>query len=209
MSPSDPTPSDPTWGACSFCAVAVPPGAAVCPLCGADHPIRAAQMATVSRRQRRRLRATGMFRSFLVIAVALGLAYTMISLVLTGPPAVADPLTTSGQYTIGPGNYTIISGEITGGDFVIGNFTTTEPLGLNVVLTVYNSTQMPQFLNGLSPIPQYTLGPTPNGKIVFSAPYTDEYYFVFSNPYAPSTHLGYVAQISTTYESNVGDEGFA
>jgi len=166
-------------------------------------------MATVSRSQRRRLRAAGAFRSLIVIAVALGLAYTMISLVASGPPAVADPLTTSGLYTLGPGNYTIISGEITGGDFVIGNFSTADPVGLNVALTVYNSTEMPQFLNGVSPVPQYTLGPSPTGRIVFSAPYTDEFYFVFSNPYSLTSHLGYTVEISTTYESNVGDEGFA
>jgi len=204
--PADP---DPTWGACSFCSVAVPPGASTCPICGAPDPIRASKLSSVSRSQRRRLRATGVFRSLIVIAVALGLAYTMVSLVVAGPPVVADPLTTSGLYTLGPGNYTIISGDITGGDFVIGNFSTTAPVGLNVELAVYNSTQIPQFLNGLSPIPQYTLGPSPSGRIVFSAPYTDTYSFVFLNPYPASSHLGYVVQITTTYESNVGDEGFA
>jgi hypothetical protein len=166
-------------------------------------------MATVSKSQRRRLRATGAFRTLIVVAVSLGLAYTMISLVIGGPPVVADPLTTDGVYTMGPGNFTIISGEITGGDFVIGNFSTTSPVGLNIELAVYNSTQMPQFINGLGPVPQYTLGPSPSGRIVFSAPYTDTYSFVFMNPYPASSHLTYLAQISTTYESNVGDEGFA
>jgi hypothetical protein len=206
--PSLPSP-DPTWGACRFCSVAVPPGAAKCSICGAPDPIRASDMATVSKSQRRRLRATGAFRTLIVVAVSLGLAYTMISLVIGGPPVVADPLTTDGVYTMGPGNFTIISGEITGGDFVIGNFSTTSPVGLNIELAVYNSTQMPQFINGLGPVPQYTLGPSPSGRIVFSAPYTDTYSFVFMNPYPASSHLTYLAQISTTYESNVGDEGFA
>jgi hypothetical protein len=206
--PASPS-ADPTWGACRFCAVAVPPGAETCPICGAQDPIRASEMPTVSRRQRRRLRATGVFRSLIVIAVAMGLAYTMISLVATGPPVVADPLTTDGLYFLSPGNYTILSGEITGADFVIGNFSSSAPVGLDVELAVYNSTQMPQFLKGLSPIPQYTLGPSPTGRIVFSAPYTDEFYFVFTNPYSAASHLGYVVQITTTYESNVGDEGFA
>ncbi|HXQ48820.1 MAG TPA: hypothetical protein VN842_03460 [Thermoplasmata archaeon] len=209
MSTIPPEPPDPTWGACSFCSLAVPPSAEKCPICGAPDPIRASEMPSVSRLQRRRLRASGAFRSLIVIAVALGLAYTMISLVVAGPPVVADPLTTSGFYTLGPGNYTILSGEITGGDFVIGNFSTSDPVGLNLVLDVYNSTEMPQFLNGLSPLPQYTLGPSPTGRIVFSAPYTDEFYLIFTNPYPSGSHLGYVAQISTTYESNVGDEGFA
>jgi hypothetical protein len=204
-----PPPPESTWGACSFCSVAVPPGAMKCPICGAPNPIQASDLPSVSRRQRRRLRATGVFRSLIVVAVALGLAYTMISLVIGGPPVVADPLTTSGLYTLGPGNNTIISGEITGGDFVIGNFSTINPVGLTLELAVYNSTEMPQFVDGLGPVPLYTLGPTTSGRIVFSAPYTDEYSFVFTNPYPLSSHLTYVAQITTTYESNVGDEGFA
>ena len=205
-----PLPANPNaeWGACRYCSVAVPPGAEKCPICGAPDPIPASGMATITRRQRLRLRATGAFRSIIVITVAAGLAYLMISLVVTGPPVVADPLTTSGLYTLAPGNYTIISGEITGGDYVIGNFSTSDPVGLNLELAVYNSTQIPQFLNGLSPIPQYILGPTTDGRIVFSAPYTDDYSFVFTNPYPSSSHLGFVAQIDTTYESNVGDEGF-
>lgn len=208
MAAPTPPPPDSTWGACSFCAVAVPPGATQCPICGAANPIRASQMTTVSRSQRRRLRATGAFRSLIVIAVSLGLAYTMISLVIQGPPVVADPLTTDGLYTIGPGDSTIISGEITGGDYVLGNFSTSNPVGLNLELAVYNSTQIPQFINGLGPIPLYSLGPAMTGRIVFSAPYTDEYSFVFTNPYPAGSHLTFVAQISTTYESNVGSEGF-
>jgi hypothetical protein len=186
----------------------VPPGAEKCPICGADRPFSASALPSVSRRQRRRLRATGVFRSLIVVAVAVGLAYTLISLVLTGPPVVADPLTTSGYYALGPGNYTVLAGNVTGGDFVIGNFSTSSPPGLNVQLEVYNSSEMSQFLRGLVPTPQYTLGPTPDGRIIFTAEYTDLYYFVFTNPYAPSTHLSFVAQISTTYESNVGDDGF-
>jgi hypothetical protein len=204
-----PASPDPTWGACSFCSVAVPPGATQCPICGAPNPIAAAALPGVSRRQRLRLRATGVFRSLIVVAVAVGLAYTMISLVIGGPPVVADPLTTNGLYTLAPGNFTVLTGEITGGDFVIGNFSTIDPVGLSLELAVYNSSEMPQFLQGLGPAPQYTLGPSASGRIVFSAPYTDEYSFVFTNPYPDSSHLTYVAQITTTYESNVGDEGFA
>jgi hypothetical protein len=206
---SPPASPESTWGACSFCAVAVPPGATECPICGASDPIRASDMPKVSKYQRRRLLATGVFRSLIVMGVSLGLAYLMISLVLGGPPVVADPLTTAGLYNLAPGNSTIISGEITGGDFVIGNFSTSDPVGLNLELAVYNSTQMPQYLGGLSPVPLYTLGPMTVGHIVFSAPYTDEYSFVFTNPYPTGSGLSYVAQITTTYESNVGDEGFA
>jgi hypothetical protein len=187
----------------------VPPGATQCPICGATNPIAASELPNVSVHQRRRLQATGVFRSLIVIAVALGLAYLMISLVVGGPPVVVDPLTTSGLYPLAPGNSTVISGEITGGDFIIGNFSTANPVGLNLELAVYNSTQMPQYLHGLGPVPQYVIGPSASGRIVFSAPYTDEYYFVFTNPYPASSHLSFIAEISTTYESNVGDEGFA
>ncbi|MCI4365691.1 MAG: hypothetical protein L3K10_06495 [Thermoplasmata archaeon] len=189
--------------------MAVPPGAATCGICGAGDPIRASEIPFVSKRQRRRLRATGVFRSLLVIGVALGLAYTMVSLVLTGPPTVADPLSTSGTYALGPGNSTVISGEITGGDFVIGNFSTTDPVGLNLMVSVYNSTEWPSVVRGEAVSPQWTLGPTPAGRIVYSAPYTDTFYFVFTNPYPASSHLSLVAEITTQYESNVGDEGFA
>jgi hypothetical protein len=201
-------PTSATWGACRYCSVAVPPGAKICPICGAADPISAAELPKVSKVQRRRLQATGIFRSFIVVAVCLGLGYSMISLVFQGAPTIPDPLTTSGYYTIAPGNYTLIEGEITGGDFVIGNFSTSNPVGLNMELEVFNSTQIPQFLDGLSPQPLYTLGPMVGGHIVFAAAYTDDYSFVFLNPYPLSSHLAYTAQITTEYESNVADDGF-
>jgi hypothetical protein len=206
--PSAPSP-DPTWGACRFCGVAVPPEALKCEICGAGDPIRAADLSHVSRRQRRRLQATGVFRSLLVVGAAVALALSLISVVLSGPPSVADPLSTSGSYTLGAGNSTTISGEITGGDFVIGNFTTVDPVGLNLEVSVYNSTQFSQVLAGQGPTPQWSSGALPDGRIVFSAPYTDTFFFVFTNPYPLSSHLTLIAFITTQYESNVGDEGFA
>jgi hypothetical protein len=155
------------------------------------------------------LRATGAFRTLIVVGAALALSISLISVVLSGPPNVTDPLSTSGSYTLGAGNSTTISGEITGGDFVIGNFTTVQPVGLDLEVSVYNSTQFPQYLNGLAPVPQWSSGSTPDGRIVFSAPYTDTFYFVFTNPYPTTSHLTVVAYITTQYESNVGDEGFA
>jgi hypothetical protein len=199
---------DLTWGVCGFCAVAVAPGATTCGICGAENVLRAAQIATASRRQRRRLQMTNVFRSFIVLVVVLGLGYTMISLVVQGQPNVPDPLTTSGYYAIAPGNYTFLSGNITGGDFVLGNFSTSDPVGLDLGLAVYNSTEWPQFLAGLGPTPQYTIAPTTDGHLVFSAPTTDLFYFVFTNPYPVSSHLGYTAQITTEYASNVADDGF-
>jgi hypothetical protein len=208
MATPAPTPPDPTWGVCSFCAVAVAPGATTCGICGAEEVIRATELRRVSRRQRRRTQATNVFRSLIVVAVALGLGYSLISVVLTGQPNIPDPLTTSAFYTIAPGNFTFLNGNITGGDFIIGNFSTSNPVGLEMELAVYNSTQWPQFLDGLSPVPQYTVAPTSDGHLVFSASTTDMFYFVFTNPYPASSHLAYTAQITTDYESNVADDGF-
>jgi MFS family permease len=85
-----------TWGACRFCGVAVAPGAAKCGICGAADPIAAAALPTESRQVRRRVKLTGAFRTVIVLAVVIGLAYALISAVVQGPPVVADPLTTAG-----------------------------------------------------------------------------------------------------------------
>ena len=206
---TDPAPSPADWGMCRFCGVAVAPNAAKCAICGAPDPIASTQYRTVDRPLRLRMQLTGALRSVIVIGVVLALGYSMISVVLSGPPVVADPLTTTGSYEIGPGNFTVISGEITGGDFVIGNYTTVAPVGTNLVVSVFNSTQWIQFVNGEDPEPQWSTSPGPSAQIVYSAPYTDTFYFVFTNPYPPTSHLAVTAYIATTYESNVGDDGFA
>ena len=56
--------------------------------------------------------------------------------------------------------------------------------------------------------PAYSISPAPTGRIIYSALYTDEYYFVFENPYPVSSGLALTVYITTQYESNVGDEGF-
>ncbi|HTS33624.1 MAG TPA: hypothetical protein VMI55_06800 [Thermoplasmata archaeon] len=200
--------TDRSWGACRYCAVAVPPGATKCPECGAPDPITSRELPKLRGRVRRRIQTLNFFRTLIVIGVAGGLAYTMISLAISGPPTVPDPLTTAGTWTIGAGNFTVISGEITGGDYVQGNFTTTDPAGTNLGVAVYNSTQWVQFVEGQDPAPQWSTGPSDQGLIVFAAPYTDTFTFVFTNPYPPVTHLTIEAYIVTTYESNVGDDGF-
>ncbi len=141
--------------------------------------------------------------------VVVGLAYSLVSVVLQGPPVVADPLTTAAMYHIGAGNITILSGEITGGDYVLGNFTTQLPSGASIQLAVYNSTEGAAFFTGSPSTPAYTISPTSDGRIVFSAAYTDTFYFVFTNPYPVASHLTVEVWITTTYESNVGDDGFA
>jgi hypothetical protein len=205
---SAPSAPDSTWGACRFCGVAVEPGARACGICGAANPLSAAELRTVQGPTRTRIRLTGLMRTLIVVGVSVGLAVSLITLVLQGPPVVGDPLTTTGTYTIGPGNFTIISGEITGGDFVIGNFTATDPVGTDLEVTVYNSTEAAAFLAGQPSTSVWTLAPTSDGRIIYSAPYTDTFSFVFSNPYPVSSHLTIEAYIATNYESNVGDDGF-
>ncbi len=205
-------PPDPAaeWGTCRFCGVAVPAGAAKCGICGAEHPLSAAQVASAPPKVRRWLHLTRAFRTLVVVVVILGLTYAIVSAVLSGPPSLTtDPLTTAGTYTLGPGNYTVISGEITGGDYVTGNFTTTHPVGVNIGVTVYNSSEWTQFEAGGTPTPLYSVAPTYNSPIVYAPDVTDTYYFVFTNPYPVSTGLTIGVYITTLYNANVANDGFA
>lgn len=198
------------WGACRFCGVAVAAGAINCGICGAGRPLSAAEAANAPSRLRWRLRLTGTLRTVIVITVVLGLAYAIISAVLSGPPSLpGDPLSTAGTYAIGPGNYTVLSGDITGGDFVIGNFTSVAPFGTNIGVSVYNYTEWRQFVAGGTPNPLWSVAPTSHARIIYSPVVTDTYYFVFSNPYPVSSHLTIGVYITTTYQSNVANEGFA
>jgi hypothetical protein len=198
-----------TWGACRFCGVAAPEGATKCPICGADHPLSAKEVRTASPSLRRRLKLTGFLRTVIVVAAVGGLAYAIVSAELAGPPVLTgDPLTTQGTYVIGPGNFTLISGEITGGDYVVGNFTSIDPVGTNVALFVYNTSGWDAFANHSAATPTWSLPSTYDGRLVYSAPVTDTYYFVFENPYSVASHLTITVYITTEYESNVGDDGF-
>jgi len=209
MAASGPTDA-PEWGSCRFCGVAVAAGATKCGICGADHPLSATEVAAAPREVRRWLGLTRAFRTLIVVVVIVGLAYAIGSAVLNGPPALTnDPLTTAGTYTIAPGNYTMISGEITGGDYVTGNFTTVDPVGVNIAVAVYNLSEWSSFEAGGTPTPLYTVAPTYNAHLVYAPDVTDTYYFVFTNPYAPSTHLTIGVYIATLYNPNVANDGFA
>ena len=206
---TDPVPPSSEWGSCRFCGVAVPPSAAKCEICGTDRPVRAAELPAAPRSVRRRIRLISALRVIVVVVIVAGLSYTLIGVWLSGPPNVADPLTTSGMYAIGPGNTTVISGEITGGDFVTGNWTAVTPPGANVSIVVYNQTQWSSYLAGTLPgAPQWTNGGGTSGRIIYSAPVTDNYYFVVSNQYPESSHITIDVYVATEYQSNVADEGF-
>ncbi len=195
------------YGSCRFCGVATPPDATACPICGIEAPI-AAPTTAAAPSVRRRVRWTHALRVLLVVGVAAGLAYTIVDAEITGPPVVADPLTTAGVHSIPIGSIFTLAGNITGGDYVVGNFTTIDPSGLSLGVVVYNSSEWGKFVNGSAATPAWSLPAADEGRIIFSAPYTDFYHFVFENPYPASSGFVVTAYITTEYESNVGDDGF-
>jgi hypothetical protein len=170
--------------------------------------VRAGQFAKAPRRIRRRIQLSATVRSVIVIGAVIALAYAMVGAVLSGPPVVADPLTTQASYVIGPGNYTVLSGNITGGDYVQGNYSAMTPPGMDILITVYNSSNWNWFTNGTgTPGSQWNNTPSWSGPIVFAAEYTDMYYFVISNPLPPSSGISIEIYVATEYESNVAEDG--
>lgn len=198
-----------TWGACRFCGAAVSPGAPACALCGAERPLAASEIAAAPRKVRRRLWLTRAVRATAVLAAVIALAAAIVPAAISGPPKVADPLTTQGTYTLSPGASTLLVGEVTGGDFVVGNYSTIDPYGASVTLAVYNSSGWRDHLTSGQGAPVWSLPAQSTGRIIFSALYTDTYTFVITNPYAASTGLVLKVFVLTQYESNVGASGFA
>lgn len=196
-----------TWGECAFCGNAVPPTSAICPICGAGEPVRAGTISHAPRRVQRRLKLLGALRILIVVGVVAGLAYLVVQPVLSGPPVIADPLTTSGTYAIGAGNYTVLAGEVSGEDFITGNFSVIAPVGTAIGLTVYNTTEYTQFLSGQNPQNQSWSAPQNAGPLAFAAYYTDTYYFVFSNPYPATSNITVTVYIATQYQTNVNSFG--
>jgi hypothetical protein len=178
----------------------MPPGGP-CPTCGklpTSNPTP--RQAT---RQRRWSRTVGSLRIVLVTVVVLGLAWAMLSAVYTGPPVYADPLTTQGSYHLTPGHFTYLAGAITGEDYIVGNYTVTDPVGAAVVFQVYNSTAFSAFAHGHAATPQWSVSGEPAGRIVFAAPYTDTFYLVFENPYQAASGINETLYATTEYQSNV------
>lgn len=199
-----PDPSDPPlWGSCVYCGDAVPPGSTKCPICGAEGPLSPAQEQLAPPRTRRRLGALRSLRVVIVVLAILGVAYLVVSPVFSGPPILPDPLTTRGSYTMTPSNTTILAGEITGEDFVIGNFSVLAPVGTQIGLTIYNTTEYVAYRDGIQTANQSWVAPSTDARFNFPAPYTDTYYLVFYNPYPATSGLTVTAYIATTYTPNV------
>ena len=207
--PPAPAPDPVAWRTCRFCGGAVPPDGSVCPTCGQNYTVATDQIASLPPPARRWLRVTQAVRVAIVVAVAAFLAYAIIGAAWTGPPTVADPLTTAATYTIGPGNFTYLSGEITGEDYIDGNYTILNPVGTQLDFTVYNASSFLEFYSGEPAVSQWNQTGSDVGTLVFSAPYTDTYYFVFTNVVPADSGIVVSVYVSTEYESNVGDDGMA
>ena len=191
------------WGTCAYCGDAVPATASKCPICGAGNPVRAGTLAAQPTSTRRRVRFLQALRATIVVAIIVGVGYAIISAELTGPGTISDPLTTAATHPILAGSYAMVSGPITGEDYIIGNYSVVTPPGALVQLTVYNSTEYFLFVNGTSTGNQWVIQPETSSQIIFAAPYTDTFFFVFSTPYPAATNLTVNVYIVTNYESNV------
>jgi hypothetical protein len=196
------------WGSCRYCGTAVAPGATVCGLCGADRPVPAAALPKAPVGVRRRISFFNWLRMIVMVGVSVALGWALISAVASGPPVVADPLDTSGSYVVPVGSTAIFDGNITGGDYIVGNFTSTQPLEANVTVSAYTySGWLEQVQNGTGS-PVWSTPSEGVGRIVFSPEVTNDYMFVLTNNYPASTHLVIHVYVTTQYESNVGDDGF-
>ena len=118
------------------------------------------------------------------LPVAYGIGYTPLA--LTGLGRIVSPL-----------------------DRLYDRSVAVHPAGVNIAVAVYNSSEWSSFVAGGAPAPLYSVAPTYTAEIVYSPDVTDTYYFVFTNPYAPSTHLTVGVYIATLYNSNVANDGFA
>lgn len=196
-------PAESPWKTCRVCGDAVPPAAAACPTCGAPGALGPADLGRLPRRTRWRVVSTRGVRALVVAAVVIGIAYFLLSAVWSGPPAFPDPLTTQASYTVAAGRYTAIVGDITGEDYIVGNYTVQYPPGALIGFTVYNSTEFAAFRAGENASAAWTIVPQSSGRIVFAAPYTDTFALVFTNPYPAASGISVTFYATTTYESNV------
>lgn len=143
-------------------------------------------------------------RVLVVVGIVVAIGWAIVSAELSGPTTFPDPLTGSWTLTVAAGHWSLLAGNITGEDYVTGNFSVVSPVSGNVVLYIYNASEFAAFTahHPAKPVaPPYTN--VSSSRIVFAAPYTDEFFFVFENPYPAASGLTERIYVATTYETNV------
>ena len=139
-----------------------------------------------------------------MVGIIGAIGWAIISAEISGPTTYADPLTGTWTLTVPASGWGLIAGNITGEDYVTGNFSVESPVAASVMVYIYNSTEFAAFYAHESA--QAATQPYTNvssARIVFAAPYTDMFYFVFENPYPASSNLTEKIYVTTTYETNV------
>lgn len=190
------------WGACALCGEAFPPNATGCPTCGASVAVRPGAASALPKRRRQWFGMVRSLRVFIVVVIILGLGWATLSAALTGPPTYSDPLTTAGWHSVGAGNYTYLSGPVSGEDYIEGNYSVANPPGAPLTFEVFNSTSFAAFATHGAAQPIVVQNGS-SSRIIFAAPYTDTFYLVFVNSFAPSTGIDLRVYVTTNYESNV------
>ena len=187
---------------CTSCGDAGPAGS-ICPTCGGTKRIPLAATPALSPRRRWRLRVLRAGRATVVIGLLVSLGYLLFSAWVTGPPIASDPLTTTGAYTVPAGSFFFLSGQIVGGDYILGNYSVVAPVGAYVTCAVYNSTEFVAFGHHQSASPSWSLPAQLGGRIIFDALYTDTFSIVFVNPYPAESGINLTVFATTTYETNI------
>jgi hypothetical protein len=165
-----------------------------------------AQRALQARRPAARRRATLLrwLRALVVVGIVAAIGWAIISAEISGPTTFADPLTGAWTFSVPASGWHLLAGNITGEDYIEGNFSVITPVAAEVMVYIYNSTEFTAFYAGQ--FAQTVAVPYTNvssGRIVFAAPYTDEFYFVFENPYPVPSNITEKIYVTTTYETNV------
>lgn len=153
---------------------------------------------------RRRVTLLRWLRILVVVAIAGGIGYAIIAAEISGPTTFPDPLTGTWTLSVQPGGWGLIAGNITGEDYIVGNFSVETPVAADVVVLIFNSTEFAVFYlheAAQTAVPAYTN--VTSSRLVFAAPYTDEFFFVFENPYPATSNITEKVYVTTTYETNV------
>lgn len=153
---------------------------------------------------RRRAALLRWLRVLVVVGIVATIGWAIVSAEISGPTTFPDPLTGAWTFTVLPGHWSLLAGNITGEDYITGNFSVETPIAGDAVVLIFNASEYAAFTQHQG---AQTVAPpyqnVSSARIVFAAPYTDEFYFVFENPYPSTSGLTERIFVSTTYETNV------